>query len=260
MFGILELASPDDFNQEKLNGLLDGSISCIVLPSFYKRKDCKKLVEFVNDNIHRFENYKSINASVLGNPLYWENRPISDYLTRAKKWQDEMSAAYQEMNLENPVEMVFRLFKKITGRPVCRVENDGRQFFAGDIRIIRSAGLHTDVVTRRIKEGQLGNIREQLSWNVYLTESPRELGALQIFDKVFEPTDSDHKKKRGFGYRKTVVKGRNSVKIYPCAGNLVIFKSTNYHLVQQADPSVPRITVTSFIGYSGPNEPVIFWS
>jgi hypothetical protein len=260
MFNILTLDSKGTFSYDHLIKLINGEFSCIVIDGFYSSNNCVTLTNQLVSEFKQFEMYKGIDARVFGNPLYWENKTIIDYWSKSKEWQFKLNRLFEANNISNPIENVLQLFRAIWGNEVTIPKEGNNEYFAGDIRIISSAGLHTDVVTRRIKSGILSKVKEQLSWNIYLTQPNEGFGALQVFNKKFEASDISHKKLNGFGYKKSVVQGCESVLIFPKMGSFVLFKSSNYHLVQKTPPSDLRMSITSFIGFLGENKPLIFWS
>ncbi len=261
MFEPLILSTKNLLNSDHINNLLNGKVSCIIIEDFYSPDSCKVLAEYLQSKPNLFKTYNNIDAKVLGNPLFWDGNTFNQYLDASEICKNQVYNIYRNLKIENPLELVINTFNFIWSSGAVIPSEGSKSFYAGDIRIINNAGLHTDVVTRNIKSGVLGQIKKQMSWNIYLTEPGNTFGALEIFDKEFSETDRILKQKNGFGYKKQIVQNCSKYAILPKLGRFVLFKSSNYHKIKKnPDRNCPRITVTSFIGFISKRRPLIFWS
>lgn len=261
MFAPLIIDRTTSFTASHIISLLNDEIACIIIDNFYPNVSCKKIANFLQSNAEQFKKYSNIDAKVLGNPLYWEDSTLAEYLENSESSQQNLLNISLMLNIENPIDIVLKLFNSTWGEKAMIAEDKMGKYFAGDIRIINNAGLHTDLVTRNIKTGILGRIKQQMSWNIYLSEPKKGFGELEIFNKKFDESDVKYKKDKGFGYKYQVVKGCSIARIHPKTGRFVLFKSSNYHRIKRNPQSnLPRITITSFIGYLGNKKPLILWS
>ncbi len=261
MFEPLILTHKQLFKSTDIINLLDGKISCIIIDNFYPSDACEKLSKFLQTKSQLFKRYSNIDAKVLGNPLFWDGISLDEYLDATEMCKNQLSNMYRYLEIENPMDLVINTFNSIWNSGALIPIQSGKSYYAGDIRVINYAGLHTDIVTRNIKLGILSEIQKQMSWNIYLTEPGKTHGALEIFDKEFEESDIKFKRKNGFGYKMQLIEKSPKCVINPKLGRFVLIKSSNYHkIIRNPKGNIQRLTITSFIGFLGQNKPLIFWS
>src|SRR5262249_38897117 len=155
--------------------------------------------------------------------------------------KEEYLAAVAEANGErrgllgdqaDPMEQVLRLLREAWPAGAQIAAEGQRPYFAGVIRIINKSVHHTDSARRDLSGRSIAAIKQQLSWNVYLS-TPEEGGELQIWrrhwreedERVYRYARAAERGYRAEGYRPEVVKGCPSVVVPARAGRLVLFNT-----------------------------------
>lgn len=140
---------------------------------------------------------------------------------------------------------------------------DGQPMFVGLARVFESgagAHPHQDILRR---DADLGNDRAaslitQFGTNVYLRPSA-EGGELELWGT--RPNDAEFTgmcMPGSYGADRSKMVDPDVV-LRPKAGDAIIFDATRLHAVRPAVGG-PRVTVSCFIGYRGPEKPLTFWS
>jgi len=183
------------------------------------------------------------------------------YYENAQSWIEGTRAACWP----HPCPMdLFRLKLEEIWPAGATLENvDGRTMFVGLARVFEDgAGAlpHQDVLARDAAPNcpQAGSLIAQLAANVYLRPSAGG-GQLEIW--LWQPTAEEFNAIRlGGSYGADRAKlGRPDVVLTPGTGDLIIFNARNLHAVEPATGG-PRVTLSCFIGYRGPTQPLTYWS
>src|SRR5690348_9474460 len=106
MFTCLNLSQISFLKRDHILSLLKDEIACIIIDDFYPHIACNRLVEFLQTHPYQFKKYSNIDAKVLGNPLYWANNSLTQYLDNSKSSQEKLNYITNILNIENPVELV----------------------------------------------------------------------------------------------------------------------------------------------------------
>jgi len=140
----------------------------------------------------------------------------------------------------------------------------GRRLFAGTARVF-PAGVaalpHVDSLG--FDAGAAGGapaLLGQTSVNVYLRMPPAG-GELDVWTTRFATPEQELAfRVPGHRYALDVAKlGDPAVSLRPQDGDLIIFSSVNAHAVRPPEGG-PRVTASFFLGYAGPQLPLIYWS
>jgi len=172
---------------------------------------------------------------------------------RAAEVQDELFS-----RTFNPLSMLMSLLSRSTGRRTTIARNgDGQSYYAGLVRRIEQGTLlHVDYAPAEQNGWEICDIKHQLSWNLYLKVGSIGSGQTTVYQRQWKPEDNRYKERR-YGFDHEVIAGSEHAIFQPVVGEVVLFNTRNYHMV---DPSRGiRITVTSAIGET-PRGDLILWS
>ncbi|MDP9933599.1 2OG-Fe(II) oxygenase [Variovorax paradoxus] len=134
-----------------------------------------------------------------------------------------------------------------------------RKAFTGVARIVQEGGStppHQDrLVARHVDLSAF--VAEQLAANVYLQTSSSG-GELELWDLQLSAAEYQAIREPGkAGVTAHSLRPRD-LSIAPDTGDLIIFRSTSLHAIQQAGGR-PRVTCSSFIGYNSVEKPLVFY-
>ncbi|MEU9410979.1 hypothetical protein AB0E08_35545 [Streptomyces sp. NPDC048281] len=141
------------------------------------------------------------------------------------------------------------------------VEPDGTRYADHNIRIYADdieTPLHNDNIIRDMT-GEvltLSSLTSHYSCVVCVQECDAG-GHLELYHKAWEPEDERFKIAEGLGYDTTVVKGVDSLRFKPEAGDVYLFDPTQYHAIEGATGR-ERVTMGFFFGFqeSAPDEAI----
>jgi 2OG-Fe(II) oxygenase superfamily len=158
----------------------------------------------------------------------------------------------------------LRLQLQETWAPGATLETiDNQPMFVGLARVFESgAGAypHQDVLARDAPKGcvRARTLKAQLAANVYLKPASSG-GELEIW--LRKPTEWEYETLRmpgSYGVNRTLI-GEPDLVLVPRTGDLILFNAHNLHAVR-ASAGGPRITMSTFIGYRGQDQPLTYWS
>ncbi len=271
-----EIRTTDTLRGEELLDLAEGRLLAIRVPGYCPEPQSEILSQRLL-NHHRLFRY-SENPNVLGigmdfwdpckcgkdeeswlleNPdrlrdrYYEEARPaicdmrraLEPYLSPMDKLRLELQEAWPAgANLGN-----------VEGRPmfvgVARVFEDGAEAFP-----------HDDKIGRVIPDApKAQEFLGQLSCNIYLQTS-REGGELELWRErlTSETYGRFHMDDSTYGVRREELPPSEAL-LQPQVGELILFDATRLHAVRKVQGS-PRVALSCFVGYRGPESPLEFWS
>ncbi len=139
---------------------------------------------------------------------------------------------------------------------------EGAPMFVGLARVFEEGAEalpHQDILRRDAPHSPMAyTLMTQIAANVYLQPAPQggelEIWARRLTDEEYEALRLDN----SYGLDRNRLPESNLV-ISPQVGELVLFDSTHLHAVRTAKGG-SRITLSCFIGYRGPGQPLLFWS
>jgi hypothetical protein len=241
-------------------------VACVVIDGFYVEAGCHAITD---------------NAMTLGLARAYTIDKTEAYFSGLSAMEmanrkEEYLAAVAETNRErrrllgdqaDPMEHILRLLCEAWPAGARIAAEGERPYFAGVIRIINKCVHHTDSARRDLPGWSIAGIKQQLSWNLYLS-TPEQGGELQIWRRPWREEDErDYrydraaaKGYRGEGYRPEVIMGWPDVVVPPRAGRLVLFNTLYYHLVRDVTGEKPRLAMSSFIGVVDESSPLVLWS
>lgn len=249
------------FSRSHLLDLFAGEIPCIRIPRFASAEDCARIVKAVKENAE-FKGYSfqptAPNILKVG-PAQCEfgNQEKGDYFALARESEPVLQKIKRAAF--SPLEQVMGLVS-IAAHAKTSIADEGGvygKYFAGVLRnISQGALLHMDFAPQDAKSWALEDVREQLTWNLYL-QAPVSGGEAVVYSKQWDPTDEKYRVPTSYHYSDKAVEHAEHHTIPFVQGDLVIFNSRNFHRVK--DSIGERLTMSSFFGKK-PNGEIVFWS
>lgn len=259
--GIVRVAT--HFSTEDFRALLGGRILALRVPNYYTPRlahlMAKRLIAHP-----LFGHYN--NAPDVGRVGTAFFETVENGVLREKYYAGAITAihALREacLPLSSPVDL-FRLSLEETWEWGATLANlDGRPMFVGLARVFEEGAEalpHQDILRRDAPYCPSAyGLLTQLAINVYLQPSPSG-GELEIWQMRL--TDAEYDALRlpeSYGLDRRRLPEPDVV-IRPEVGELILFDSTNVHAVR-ATIGGSRVTVSAFVGYRGPGQPLIYWS
>jgi len=165
------------------------------------------------------------------------------------------------MGLADPASLVLQLFVAMFPDRSCLIPSEGeRTYFNGIVRNIGRSPLHNDFAKRDFDGWRISRIDQQLAWNIYLAVPGGDAGRTVIYKKSWTELDEAHKRQNAMGYEYSVVEDAERTTFEPVVGDLLIFRTTNYHEVTQTAIDHLRISIGGFIGIDDRARELLFWS
>ncbi|HSX08224.1 MAG TPA: 2OG-Fe(II) oxygenase [Candidatus Saccharimonadales bacterium] len=136
------------------------------------------------------------------------------------------------------------------------------RYFAGLIRAMGAKStLHFDYAPKQLPGWSVANADEQFGLVLYL-QMPKSGGALNIYDHPWTPEDerhnNDHVEKGTFGFTEGFLGDTPYASVLPSEGDLVVFKTRNFHQVDEINSDRPRLGLTTFMSQQG--DTLSLWS
>jgi len=158
----------------------------------------------------------------------------------------------------DPLQMVMRELAKRTGRRASIARNvRGQHYYAGLIRRIElGTELHIDFAPVEQSGWSVCEVQHQLTWNLYVNVGRRGSGRTTIYHRQWQPEDA-RLREGSYGFSHKAVAGSAYVTFQPSVGEVVLFNTRNYHIVDSSFGD--RITVASAIGETHSGD-LILWS
>lgn len=163
----------------------------------------------------------------------------------------------------NPIQRIVDLFSKSYEVSVAREPSlDGAAYFSGLIRAMGAKStLHFDYAPHQLPGWWVSESEEQFALVLYL-QMPTDGGELLIYNHPWILKDDvyneDKFEKGPYGFNPTFLVNERPTKIAPVAGDLIIFRSRNFHQVEKIDPRQYRLTFNSFLSLK--DETLFLWS
>jgi hypothetical protein len=234
--------------------LASNEIAAIQIDQFLSTQDLSTVIE--NMGKQKIEWYANkefqqgrigINATgfgydVGGKQKYFELTP------QAAKSRDEIFN-----DASDPIGKIIKFFSSNGYNTSIATEPDMQNapYFAGLIRAMGAKStLHFDFAPNQLPGWSVSDAEEQFGLVLYL-QMPKEGGELTVYNRPWQPEDESNNKDVGqkgrYGFTEDFIAGTPYVTILPKAGDLVVFKSRNFHQVAAINSDRPRLALTTFM-------------
>ncbi|MEO0540831.1 MAG: 2OG-Fe(II) oxygenase [Cyanobacteria bacterium P01_A01_bin.105] len=269
------LTSAQQLSPEMVAQVRQGHWAAVVIDGFYPADCCQRVVAALLAQKETFFRYRQENtdAYAFGNPLNPLSSRASGYFAEVESKYRNIRKLFHDLDCEYPLDKIIHLLESVWGAGAKVAQNEnGQQFYAGDIRFIGTAPLHNDFAARDESAGalkamteqltsELRSITEQLSWNLYLSASDAGGGQLELWNRRWQQADEAYRLPGTLmGYDDQVVANCDRTWVEPKPGRFVILRSTSYHRVLPSEDAFDRISMTSFIGVRDDAKPLLLWS
>ena len=244
-------------SRSSLQQLMDNKIPLIRIKNFATADECEKLAYYAN--LKSFNAYQNVFPKIerIGITVFEYNKiGKSNYFEAARDaYLEQKSITSASFN---PLQRFMTRIREETGFETrVAYEHPYGNYHAGLIRKIeQGTQVHIDYAPLEQPGWEVHNVTAQLSWNLYLQTPSFESGRTTIYVKQWQTADSRYKLD-SYGYDNAVISNVPSITFRPIPGDVFIFNTHNYHLVDPSDGY--RMTFTSAMGLL-PNQEIIFWS
>jgi predicted 2-oxoglutarate/Fe(II)-dependent dioxygenase YbiX len=240
------------------DSLLNGNIPAIVVRNFYDRKQCKKIVEKIENSQKSFFQKK---LQHIGPFLMSYATKKKEYFDNAKNTRKTFEDIFSQT--VQPTLKISKIISKVLPEYFTSLAREsGNDFSPYVIRIHengKSIPIHKDNVKYEGKEYDFSGIDHQLSCIVHLQE-PQNGGQIVIFNKQWSRND-EKRRNIDFGYSEDIVSTSEFCKISNlCAGDLVMINPNHYHKVTPIQGYIPRITLGMFLGLYKKEQRIVVWA
>ncbi len=247
----------ETLNRQSLDALLTNKIPFIRIKDFAPADACENLVRLAA--AEGFGAYRDVEPQInrIGNTVFEYN-----HISKAEYFRKNVEKRAAQLRIFSgsfdPVMQFLNLLRESTQYSTHIAWNDeGEPYYAGLVRRIENGTLiHVDFSPAEQPGWEVGRVRYQLAWNLYLRTKPGDGGKTHVFNRQWVPPDDQHRE-GSYGYNPCVVQGAEEAVFEPELGEVVVFNTRNFHYVEQTRGE--RVTVTSAVGLL-PNDELILWS
>lgn len=237
-----------------LRALASNEIAAIQIAQFLDRRDLDIVIENMGkQDIQWYENKEfqqgriGINATGFGYEAGGKQRYF-DLTPEAAKSRDEIFRGASD-----PIDKIIKFFSSNRYGAAIATEPDmqNAQYFAGLVRAMGAKStLHFDYAPNQLPGWSVSDADEQYGLVLYL-QMPTEGGELTVYNRPWQPEDELHNNDIGqkgtYGFTEDFLKDVPHTTILPSAGDLVVFKSRNFHQIEEIKSDKPRLGLTTFM-------------
>lgn len=178
-----------------------------------------------------------------------------------KKYFDATPSAEEDRDeifegTHSPINKILEFFGRgFDAKIATEPELAEARYFAGLIRAMGAKStLHFDYAPKQLPGWNVANADEQFGLVLYL-QMPVAGGELNIYDHPWTPEDerhnNDHIEKSTFGFTEGFLGDTPYASVLPSEGDLVVFKTRNFHQVDEIKSDRPRLGLTTFMSQQG---------
>lgn len=236
-----------------LPSLTKNEIAAIRISDFFSQDELRNVVQNIRQHTiswYRNADHKQgrigisateYHSKANGKNLYFELEPEC-----SKQRETLFSGA------PDPIQRISELFTKSYPVSIAREPSlNNTQYFSGLIRAMGAKStLHFDYAPHQLPGWWVSNTEEQFALVLYL-QMPSTGGELLIYNHPWEQKDDifneDKIEKGPYGFNPVFLEQERPTVVTPVAGDLIIFRSRNFHQVKEISPSQYRLTFNSFL-------------
>ncbi|MCB9798560.1 2OG-Fe(II) oxygenase [Candidatus Nomurabacteria bacterium] len=247
-----------------LSKLSSNNISAIQIQNFLQPNELNIIIENMrSQDINWYEGKKNEQGRIGISTTeyhYLENgkQKYFDLVTQADKVQDQIFDG-----VENPINRIIKLFSS-TFEPKIATESSmqNSKYFSGLVRAMGAKStLHFDYAVDQLPGWSVSDLEDQYALVLHLQVAEKG-GELNVYNRQWEPADekfnNDVGQKGTYGFTEDFLQDTPYATITPSSGDLIIFRSRNFHQVAAIESSKPRLTFGTFMGLK--NNTLSLWS
>lgn len=243
-------------NKIKLNKIIEGEFSVLIIKNFYDVNSCNTVIQRINSNTENQECVKKIGVSLVSHI-----NKKTEYFIEADKVRRTLREIF--LGLEDPRKKIHKIMSEFfPDKEISIAKENGKKYACGVIRLHGlgdSASIHRDNVSYEAKNFDVSKFPIQLSTVLYFQQSEKG-GELVLYRKPWKKSDERFRNIE-FGYKRDVVeKSTQYVKIKPDQGDLIIINPNYYHQILPVKGSKRRITLGLFLAFSKYGKKIVTWS
>lgn len=178
-----------------------------------------------------------------------------------KKYFDATPAAEEDRDeifegTQSPINKILEFFGNgFDAKIATESELAEARYFAGLIRAMGAKStLHFDYAPKQLPGWSVADADEQFGLVLYL-QMPAAGGELNIYDHPWTSEDERHNNDRvekgTFGFTEGFLGDTPFASVLPLEGDLVVFKTRNFHQVDEIKSDKPRLGLTTFMSQQG---------
>lgn len=247
-----------------LTELANNEIAAIKIGQFL----CERELSIVKSNMSRrpiawYDNKTGQQGRIGINATGFSHEPDGKarYFNATPAAEDDRDRIFE--GTQNPVNKIIEFFGRgFDAKIATEPELAQARYFAGLIRAMGAKStLHFDYAPKQLPGWEVANADEQFGLVLYL-QMPEVGGELNIYNHPWTPEDeehnNDHVEKGTFGFTEGFLGDTPYASVLPSEGDLVVFKTRNFHQVDEIKSDKPRLGLTTFM--SQQDDTLSLWS
>jgi hypothetical protein len=233
--------------------LATNRIAAIRIPNFFTKEDldnCTRNIGQKNISWYANKEFKQGRIGISTTEYHYKENGKKLYFELAP----QASAVRDEIfhGMTNPIEKIIKLLSVRYKTSIATESSmNHAPYFAGLIRAMGAKStLHFDYAPNQLPGWDVSNSEEQFGLVLYL-QMPPTGGELLIYNHPWSSDDEIYNKDVGqkgtYGFDPVFLRDEVPAKVSPVAGDLIIFRTRNFHQIEEIDSDKPRLTLVSFI-------------
>ncbi|SRR6266481_1989539 len=254
------LLRTNKLTNEALVAFFTGQFTCLMITDAIDQSAARHISHCIISS-ERLEGYKVEQRFLKIGKAWFDNatdQERTEHISKTSEYTRETRALCAPFPV--PTDIVKLDLDLIWRVGVFNLRIDGHPIYCGLPRALPPGGAveaHFDWIgfdspgSRGIED-----IQHQIAVNFYL-QTPESGGELALWDTGMSPAQLQALRRPDHEYALDEAKlGRPTLVVKPEERSLVFFNACQPHAVREAKGSLPRVTFSSFIGYSGPDRPL----
>lgn len=247
-----------------LRALLGGEIAAIRMPGFATPEECRRFCDAIRAGAVAGRAAETSPMTLIGcNFSNHAGREKGDYFALVESSYVDVGRLCDAAGLDPLARMIGRLAAIWPGHVGVAVEPGFGRYFAGGVKTRTSSShLHYDFAAHTAPGFVIGQITDQLGWNLYL-DMPAGTGETVTYRRQVPREGGPYGSGPGkaMNLERAFVDGADSFTFRPEIGEVVIINTRNPHdvVVGEVAPGEWRAQASSFIGRLA-NDDLVLWS